>query len=44
VLELEHPRTNEKLTFSRPLPTELENLLANLENARQEGPRLEPAR
>ena len=44
VLELEHPRTNEKLRFSRPLPTELENLLANLENARQEGPRLEPAR
>ncbi|MGA9903108.1 MAG: hypothetical protein WBQ39_14305, partial [Terriglobales bacterium] len=44
VLELEHPRTHEKLSFSRPLPTELENLLASLENARQEGPRLEPAR
>ncbi len=44
VLELEHPRTHAKLSFSRPLPTELENLLASLENARQEGPRLEPAR
>ncbi len=32
VLELAHPRTKEVLRFSRPLPTELENLLANLEN------------
>jgi len=42
VLEFAHPRTKELLTFSRPLPKELENLLDNLENARQEGPRLEP--
>jgi 23S rRNA pseudouridine1911/1915/1917 synthase len=44
VLELEHPRTKEPLKFSRPLPAELENLLDNLENARQEGPRPEPGR
>jgi len=43
-LELEHPRTRELLKFSRPLPAELENLLERLENARQEGPRLEPGR
>lgn len=42
-LELAHPRTKELLKFSRPLPTELEKLLASLENARQEGPRQEPA-
>jgi 23S rRNA pseudouridine1911/1915/1917 synthase len=41
-LELKHPRTKEVLRFSRPLPKELENLLNNLENARQEGPRPEP--
>ncbi|HXY78398.1 MAG TPA: RluA family pseudouridine synthase [Candidatus Acidoferrales bacterium] len=43
VLELAHPRTKESLKFSRPLPQELENLLDSLENARQEGPRREPA-
>ncbi len=43
VLELTHPRTKERLRFSRPLPKELENLLESLENARQEGPRPEPA-
>lgn len=42
VLELTHPRTKQLLKFSRPLPEELENLLHSLENARQEGPRLEP--
>ncbi len=42
VLELEHPRTKKSLKFSRPLPTELEELLDSLENARQEGPRQEP--
>jgi 23S rRNA pseudouridine1911/1915/1917 synthase len=42
VLELAHPRTKELLKFTRGLPTELEKLLASLENARQEGPRLEP--
>ena len=42
VLELAHPRTKELLKFYRPLPEELENLLASLENAQQEGPRLEP--
>jgi 23S rRNA pseudouridine1911/1915/1917 synthase len=41
-LELTHPRTREPLKFARPLPRELENLLASLENARLEGPRLEP--
>jgi len=35
MLELQHPRTKELLRFSRPLPAELENLLARLENARQ---------
>jgi 23S rRNA pseudouridine1911/1915/1917 synthase len=44
VLELEHPRTKEALKFSRPLPAELEEFLQRLENARQEGPRREPAR
>ena len=43
VLELTHPRTKERLRFNRPLPTELENLLESLENARKEGPREEPA-
>ncbi len=43
VLELTHPRTKERLRFSRPLPKELENLLESLQNARQEGPRQEPA-
>ncbi len=33
-LELEHPRTEQALKFARPLPKELENLLARLENAR----------
>jgi 23S rRNA pseudouridine1911/1915/1917 synthase len=42
VLELEHPRTKESLKFSRPLPAELADLLASLENARQDGPRREP--
>jgi len=42
-LELTHPRSHELLKFSSPLPEELANLLASLENARQEGPRLEPA-
>ncbi len=41
-LELTHPRTKQLLKFSRPLPAELESLLDSLENARQEGPRLEP--
>src|SRR6202142_1719893 len=41
-LELTHPRTKQPLKFSRPLPKELENLLASLENALQEGPRPEP--
>ncbi|MBZ5617042.1 MAG: RluA family pseudouridine synthase [Acidobacteriia bacterium] len=44
VLELTHPRTKERLRFSRPLPKELENLLESLENARREGPRLEAVR
>jgi 23S rRNA pseudouridine1911/1915/1917 synthase len=43
-LELTHPRTKKALKFSRPLPKELENLLASLENARLEGPRPEPGR
>jgi 23S rRNA pseudouridine1911/1915/1917 synthase len=42
VLEFTHPLTKELLKFSRPLPAELESLLASLENARQEGPRQEP--
>lgn len=42
-IELTHPRTNEPLKFSRPLPAELEALLRSLENSRQEGPRREPA-
>jgi 23S rRNA pseudouridine1911/1915/1917 synthase len=32
-LELEHPRTREKLQFARPLPKDLQNLLASLESA-----------
>jgi 23S rRNA pseudouridine1911/1915/1917 synthase len=43
VLELKHPRSGEALTFSRPLPPELENLIDSLQNAQQEGPRTEPA-
>ncbi|MFI5111014.1 MAG: RluA family pseudouridine synthase [Terriglobales bacterium] len=43
-LELVHPRTKELLKFTRPLPKELEKLLENLENAREEGPRQEPGR
>ncbi len=31
-LELIHPRTGEPMKFSRPLPPDLESLLANLEN------------
>ncbi len=42
VLELKHPRSEDPLKFSRPLPTELEDFLNSLENARQEGPRPEP--
>jgi 23S rRNA pseudouridine1911/1915/1917 synthase len=42
-LEFVHPRTKEPLKFSRPLPPELDTLLDSLENARQEGPRQEPA-
>ena len=34
-LQLTHPRTKELLKFSRPLPNDLETLLHNLENARQ---------
>jgi 23S rRNA pseudouridine1911/1915/1917 synthase len=41
-LEFTHPRTKKLLKFSRPLPEELDSLLGNLENARQEGPRPEP--
>jgi len=44
VLELTHPRTKVMLKFSRTLPEKLEEFLGRLENARQEGPRLEPAR
>lgn len=40
-LELTHPRTKEPMKFSRPLPKELEDLLASLENGRQAGPRPE---
>ncbi len=40
-LELTHPRTKQTLKFSRPLPKELENLLASLENAPQEEPQPE---
>jgi 23S rRNA pseudouridine1911/1915/1917 synthase len=32
-LELEHPHSKEKLKFSRPLPNDLQGLLASLENA-----------
>ena len=34
-LEFAHPRTGRTLEFSRPLPAELENLLANLETTGQ---------
>jgi 23S rRNA pseudouridine1911/1915/1917 synthase len=43
VLELKHPRSGQALKFSRPLPPELENLVESLQNAQQEGPRMEPA-
>ena len=42
-IEFVHPRTKEPVKFSRPLPPELGTLLDSLENARQEGPRQEPA-
>jgi 23S rRNA pseudouridine1911/1915/1917 synthase len=35
-LELTHPKTKQALTFSSPLPRELENYLASLEAANQE--------
>ena len=38
-LELIHPRTQELLKFSRPLPPDLESLLANLENVERKRPR-----
>src|SRR5450755_1332545 len=38
VLELEHPRTREKLQFARPLPIDLQGLLASLENAPDKSP------
>ncbi len=41
-LELIHPRTEETVKFSRPLPDELQNFVGRLENSRREGPRLEP--
>ena len=37
-LELTHPGTNQPLTFSRPLPNELERFLASLENSPQQDP------
>jgi len=43
-LELTHPRTREPLKFSRPLPPELEALLANLETAERKPPQQEPGR
>jgi 23S rRNA pseudouridine1911/1915/1917 synthase len=42
-LELIHPRTGEPLKFSRPLPPDLETLLANLENVERKRPRQEPS-
>jgi 23S rRNA pseudouridine1911/1915/1917 synthase len=41
-LELIHPRTGESLKFSRPLPPDLETLLANLENVVRKRPQQEP--
>ena len=41
-LELIHPRTQELLKFSRPLPPDLESLLANLENVERKRPRQDP--
>ncbi|MFZ3263091.1 MAG: RluA family pseudouridine synthase [Terriglobales bacterium] len=41
-LELIHPRTSKPLKFSRPLPPELETLLANLENVERKRPQPEP--
>jgi 23S rRNA pseudouridine1911/1915/1917 synthase len=38
VLELEHPRSKEKLKFSRPLPIDLQGLLASLETAPDKSP------
>jgi len=43
-LEFTHPRTNELLRFSRPLPAELEALMESLENASPQGPRPTPGR
>jgi 23S rRNA pseudouridine1911/1915/1917 synthase len=43
-LELTHPRTQKSLKFSRPLPQELESLLAKLENVERKRPAAEPAR
>ena len=43
-LELTHPRTQEPLKFSRPLPQELESLLANLENVERKRAQAEPGR
>jgi 23S rRNA pseudouridine1911/1915/1917 synthase len=37
-LELGHPRTKERLKFSRPLPIDLQGLLASLENAPDKSP------
>jgi 23S rRNA pseudouridine1911/1915/1917 synthase len=37
-LELIHPRTGESMKFSRPLPVDLETLLANLENVERKRP------
>ncbi len=37
-LEFTHPRTQELMKFSRPLPPDLETLLANLENVERKRP------
>ena len=37
-LELIHPRTGEPMKFSRPLPLDMETLLANLENVERKRP------
>jgi 23S rRNA pseudouridine1911/1915/1917 synthase len=37
-LELIHPRTGEPLKFTRPLPPDLESLMANLENVERKRP------
>jgi 23S rRNA pseudouridine1911/1915/1917 synthase len=41
-LELIHPRTGKSLKFSRPLPPDLETLLANLGNVVRKRPQQEP--